>query len=104
MNIADRDIYLIHIEKEIEIRRKRLLEKQQKMQHIISQNHFCENKDLRLIKVNKIKKMWRVYNLKKFIHRSSIKNKIRNEIEYMPEIGIKYFIAKESYEKLKMKL
>lgn len=42
MNIADRDIYLIHIEKEIEIRRKRLLEKQHKIQQFATQNQFLE--------------------------------------------------------------
>ena len=41
-NVAERDIYLIHIEKEIEIRRKKLLEKQQKIHHITTQNHFLE--------------------------------------------------------------
>lgn len=42
MNIANRDIYLIHIEKEIEIRRKRLLEKQHKIQQFARQNQFLE--------------------------------------------------------------
>jgi len=42
MNLADRDIYLIHIEKEIDIRRKMLLEKHKKLQRISKQNHFLE--------------------------------------------------------------
>jgi hypothetical protein len=42
MNIADRDLYLIHIEKEIEIRRKRLLEKQKNIRSITTQNEFLE--------------------------------------------------------------
>jgi hypothetical protein len=41
-NVANRDIYLIHIEKEIEIRRKKLLEKQQKLNPIVIQNQFLE--------------------------------------------------------------
>ena len=41
-NVAHRDIYLIHIEKEIEIRRKRLLEKQHQLQPILAQNQFLE--------------------------------------------------------------
>ena len=41
-NVAHRDIYLIHIEKEIEIRRKRLLEKQHQLQPILAQNRFLE--------------------------------------------------------------
>jgi hypothetical protein len=41
-NVAHRDIYLIHIEKEIEIRRKRLLEKQQQLQPIVAQNRFLD--------------------------------------------------------------
>ena len=40
MNLADRDIYLIHIENEIEIRKKKLLEKQKKMHGISKQNQF----------------------------------------------------------------
>ena len=42
MSLADRDIYLIHIEKEIEIRRKRLLEKQKKIQQLSKQNIFLQ--------------------------------------------------------------
>jgi hypothetical protein len=42
MNFAERDIYLIHIEKEIEIRRKKLLEKQKKIHHISKQNQFLD--------------------------------------------------------------
>jgi hypothetical protein len=42
MNLADRDIYLIHIENEIEIRKKKLLEKQKKIHGISKQNHFLE--------------------------------------------------------------
>ena len=42
MNFASRDIYLIHIENEIEIRKKKLLEKQKKIHQISKQNHFLE--------------------------------------------------------------
>ena len=42
MNLADRDIYLIHIENEIQIRRKKLLEKQKKIHAITKQNQFLE--------------------------------------------------------------
>lgn len=42
MNLADRDIYLIHIENEIQIRRKKLLEKQKKIHGITKQNQFLE--------------------------------------------------------------
>ena len=42
MNLAERDIYLIHIENEIQIRRKKLLEKQNKMHGISKQNQFLE--------------------------------------------------------------
>ena len=42
MNLAERDIYLIHIENEIQFRRKKLLEKQNKIHGISKQNHFLE--------------------------------------------------------------
>lgn len=42
MNLADRDIYLIHIENEIEIRKKKLLEKQKRLHSISKQNQFLE--------------------------------------------------------------
>jgi len=42
MNLADRDIYLIHIENEIQFRRKKLLEKQKKIHGITKQNQFLE--------------------------------------------------------------
>ena len=42
MNIVDRDLYLIHIENEIEIKRNMLLEKQKKLEHHSKQNHFLE--------------------------------------------------------------
>jgi len=41
-SLANRDVYLIHIEKEIEIRRKRLIEKQTKMKQLSKQNHFLQ--------------------------------------------------------------
>lgn len=42
MNIADRDIYIIHIEKQIDIRKKMLIEKQKKIHEFSKQNHFLE--------------------------------------------------------------
>ena len=42
MNIANRDIYLIHIDNQIEIRKKMLIEKQKRIQHFSKQNHFLE--------------------------------------------------------------
>ena len=40
VEIADKDIYLLQIEKEIKIRRKKLLENQKKIQDISKQNQF----------------------------------------------------------------
>ena len=42
MNLAERDIYFIHIQNEIDIRKKMLLEKQKKLNEICKQNHFLE--------------------------------------------------------------
>jgi hypothetical protein len=42
MSLADRDIYLIHIEHEIEIKRKKLLEKQKKVCENAKINRFLE--------------------------------------------------------------
>jgi hypothetical protein len=42
MSLADRDIYLIHIEHEIEIKRKKLLEKQKKICENTKMNRFLE--------------------------------------------------------------
>jgi cell division septum initiation protein DivIVA len=40
MNIAERDLYLLQIEKEIKIRRKRIFDNQIKIQDISKQNQF----------------------------------------------------------------
>ena len=40
VEIADKDLYLLQIEKEIKIRRKKLLENQKKIQDISKQNQF----------------------------------------------------------------
>jgi hypothetical protein len=40
MNIGDRDIYLLQIEREINIRKKKLFENQKKIQDISKQNQF----------------------------------------------------------------
>lgn len=50
MNIADRDIYLIHIENEIEIKRKMLLEKQKNILR-----HSKENQLLEIVKQDYMK-------------------------------------------------
>ena len=50
LNLADKDLYLSHIEKEIEEKRKMLLKKQKMLKNSTKRNHFLEDvqKDYKL--------------------------------------------------------
>jgi hypothetical protein len=88
MNLADRDIYLIHIENEIEIRKKKLLEKQKKIHGISKQNHFLElvkedyKKYYDIIIQQKYEQLKALEILKNYIHDLSVSGNLsKNNIK-----------------------
>jgi hypothetical protein len=66
----------------------------------LSQNKFKFNKNLRIIKQKYIYKFYRNFKFIKFIKSCSLKNKLKNEIEYFPSKGIKYFESLNSFYSL----
>jgi hypothetical protein len=85
MNLAERDVYLIHIENEIEIRRKRLVEKQKKIHDISKQNHFLElvkqdyKKYHNIIIQQKQDQLKALELLKHYIHDLSVSGNLSNQ-------------------------
>ncbi len=66
----------------------------------ISMNKFKFNKKLRIIKQKYIYKFYRNFKFIKFIKICSLKYKLKNIIEYLPLIGIKYFEGLNSFNEL----
>ena len=50
--------------------------------------------------VKRIQRKFRQNQFKKFIKQSALRNRIRNEIEMYPNVGVKYFEIKEHFENL----
>jgi hypothetical protein len=68
----------------------------------ISKNQLKYNLRLQYFKLIQIQKNFRILKFFKFIKNCSLKNKLKNELIYLPNIGIEYFKCLNDFNKSKI--